>query len=272
MKEGYITEIFSSFQGEGPYAGRRQIFVRLAGCPLSCSYCDTAYARDPKPRFCTVFGTEDPVKRNDGSNSFGQAFLSKKRLIENPMPSAQVTDILKELNTPDLHSIAYTGGEPLLSASFVKAIAEETKKSAQKNFIETNGYSATAFASIAEYFDFASIDIKLRHHQAVEEKDYGNLYRNALDCIKIAVDKGIEAIVKVVVLKNTSKEELERICRDFSDLSIKFVLQPVTVPPHQQNADIVPSMEELFMLSETAGRFLDDVLVLPQLHKIMHIR
>jgi len=41
----YISEIFSSIQGEGYLAGRRQIFIRLAECNLECSYCDTDHAR-----------------------------------------------------------------------------------------------------------------------------------------------------------------------------------------------------------------------------------
>lgn len=39
-----ITEIFLSLQGEARDAGWPSVFVRLTGCPLRCSYCDTAYA------------------------------------------------------------------------------------------------------------------------------------------------------------------------------------------------------------------------------------
>ena len=36
-----IAEIFRSIQGEGHFAGTPCTFIRLAGCPLSCSFCDT---------------------------------------------------------------------------------------------------------------------------------------------------------------------------------------------------------------------------------------
>ena len=39
-----INEIFHSIQGESTWSGLPCVFVRLSGCPLRCTYCDTEYA------------------------------------------------------------------------------------------------------------------------------------------------------------------------------------------------------------------------------------
>lgn len=44
MSELRITEIFYSLQGESSTVGWPTVFIRLTGCPLRCTYCDTSYA------------------------------------------------------------------------------------------------------------------------------------------------------------------------------------------------------------------------------------
>ena len=44
MQKLKVNEIFYSLQGESSYVGLPTIFIRLTGCPMRCSYCDTAYA------------------------------------------------------------------------------------------------------------------------------------------------------------------------------------------------------------------------------------
>ncbi|MCK5661099.1 MAG: 7-carboxy-7-deazaguanine synthase QueE, partial [Methanosarcinales archaeon] len=50
----HIYEIFNSIQGEGPYVGMRQVFVRFCGCNLACEYCDTYESRKDVISNCSV--------------------------------------------------------------------------------------------------------------------------------------------------------------------------------------------------------------------------
>ena len=71
-----ITEIFASLQGESSRVGLPTVFVRLTGCPLRCTWCDTAYA----------FSGGSP---------------------------RSVDDILAEVARHGLRHVCVTGGEPL---------------------------------------------------------------------------------------------------------------------------------------------------------------
>ena len=96
-----VNEIFYSIQGEAKNSGKPTIFIRTAGCPFNCSYCDTEYAF------------------TDGK----QTKISK------------IISSLKKYNTK---YITVTGGEPLAQKN-INALLNELLKNSYIVSIETSG-------------------------------------------------------------------------------------------------------------------------------------
>jgi len=108
-----ITEIFKSIQGEGTRAGLRCIFVRLTGCNLRCTWCDTAYAFHGGKKM----SVEEVSARVDELAGRGEA-----------MPGSQASVPLVEL----------TGGEPLLQEE-IYPLAKKLVAAGYSVMIETSG-------------------------------------------------------------------------------------------------------------------------------------
>lgn len=53
-RELEVQEIFSTVQGEGPFAGEPAVFIRLAGCNLRCFWCDTEFESGTKKTLQTI--------------------------------------------------------------------------------------------------------------------------------------------------------------------------------------------------------------------------
>jgi 7-carboxy-7-deazaguanine synthase len=109
----FITEIFKSIQGEGTRAGLPCIFVRLTGCNLRCTWCDTAYAFHGGNRH-SVAEVLARVSELSGGNPSESAALAPLSLVE------------------------LTGGEPLLQAE-VYPLAEQLLARGYTVMIETSG-------------------------------------------------------------------------------------------------------------------------------------
>ncbi|MDQ2872159.1 MAG: 7-carboxy-7-deazaguanine synthase QueE [Candidatus Eremiobacteraeota bacterium] len=104
-----LAEIFYSVQGEGTFAGTPAVFVRLAGCNLACSFCDTDYA---VKFFASVSEVVDRVREAGG---------------ECPM-------------------VVLTGGEPLAQSETLALIAA-LRADGRRVHIESNGTIATELPS-----------------------------------------------------------------------------------------------------------------------------
>jgi len=245
---GFLGEIFSSFQGEGPLIGRRQVFVRTAGCNLSCSYCDSPGFSREVP-FC---GVEDP--------SVPALF----RQADNPVTPTWTMERVSALWTKGTHSVSITGGEPLCQPQFARALAESCAAEGRPVYFETNGFSKKRFSKLIRWIDFAAVDIKLPSSRATSKGRQGRLIEDELACIEEASKRGVVTIAKMVVLESTSKEEIARICPRLEGLDVLVVLQPASGLDR-------PGPEKLMDLFEAASEDLGEVVVIPQAHKMMGV-
>lgn len=96
-----VNEIFYSIQGESTYAGRPCVFVRLTGCNLRCTYCDTRYAYE------------------DGKE-------------------LEIEDIADRVSSYACGLVEVTGGEPLLQRD-TPMLVDRLLEHGHQVLLETNG-------------------------------------------------------------------------------------------------------------------------------------
>jgi 7-carboxy-7-deazaguanine synthase len=247
MAEAQLNEIFSSFQGEGLYVGERQIFVRFAGCNLTCQYCDSPQALLLTPTY--------KLEAAPGSHKFESR--------PNPLAGEQLIELVAALDKPAgvHHSLSLTGGEPLLQVDFLKEFLPELKKKVRLPvYLETNGVLPEHLNEVIESIDIIAMDLKLP--SATGLSPYWKEHKKFLEtaCLK-------ELFVKIVVTQGVGVKEIDgaaALIKEVDD-NIPLVLQPVS--PHGP-VKHRPTIEQIMALQVTAKRKLQTVRVIPQVHKL----
>ena len=100
-----VNEIFQSIQGEGVQIGAPTIFLRLFGCDLRCTWCDSMYA----------------VEGGDYQN-------------------IALEDIIRETESHNCKNICVTGGEPLLQQDALVTLVDILIQKKYNILLETSGH------------------------------------------------------------------------------------------------------------------------------------
>ena len=117
-----VVEIFNSIEGEGKRAGLPCTFIRLFGCNLNCSYCDSRYAWEEETGYYTVMS---------------------------------VPEIIETVRSYGCKNITITGGEPLIHTGIDKLLEALYDGDYYIN-IETNGsvFPKYGFSNLFYTMDF----------------------------------------------------------------------------------------------------------------------
>lgn len=202
-----VCEVFPSFQGEGVLAGVPQVFLRLGGCNLDCSYCDTPWARAESDT-CRVYGWEGLLET-----------------VTNPLDARLLAERVAALWESGMHSLSLTGGEPLLQAEGLAELLPVLRRRGMPVYLESNGTLPEKLAALLEWVDWIAMDLKLPYSQG--GKDYLEAQR---DFLRLASSRRL--FLKVVIEEGTPAGELERFLRVMAGVAegVPLVLQPVSLP------------------------------------------
>jgi 7-carboxy-7-deazaguanine synthase len=138
-----VNEIYLSLQGESTFAGLPCVFVRLTGCNLRCSYCDTAYAF------------------TEGRKLTPAEVLEQVRRLARPFNRAA-----PGVTPRALPLVEFTGGEPLLQAA-VLPVMRQLCDDQFTVLVETSGA-----------VDIAAVDPRVRRIMDLKCPSSGEVGRN----------------------------------------------------------------------------------------------
>lgn len=216
-----IKEVFISTQGEGPYIGHNQLFIRFCSCNLSCKFCDTDFTLDNQH---SVYSVEELCK-----------FINAEF----------------DLNT--VHSISYTGGEPLIHSNFLKEFLPRINHC---HYLETNATLSDKLIEVLDLIDIISADIKLPSATGIS-----GTFQKHEDFFRVArTNPALELFAKVVFDENITDEEILLTTSLAKKYDFQLILQPKTnLDGTLPNTAFLESIFEKFLKSYRDTRLIPQV-------------
>jgi len=230
-----LFEIFTSVEGEGILYGTKTLFVRLAGCPFTCFYCDTL----------------DALPLDSG----------KEYTLE------EACDLIDKELHDKTYKVNFTGGDPLIQHNAVAEMAKHVQSLKIPTYLESACFDSNKFNHILPFIDFVKIEFKTEDSDFVDSKHYPNLIENVLDCLRYSVSSKKITYIKIVVSSKTKVESFKKLLiAIFKTVSKKdlagFIIQPTYGISE-------PSLENLLNLYDLVYPYYNEVRIVPQLQKLM---
>lgn len=230
-----LFEIFTSVEGEGILYGTKTLFVRLAGCPFKCFYCDTP---DALP---LDSGTEYEIE--------------------------QACKMIEENLESNTYKVNFTGGDPLVQSDALAKMAQFVQSKNIPTYIESSCYDSEKFSKVIPFIDFVKIEFKTKDSEFVDSTHYPKLIQNAMDCLKNSVALKKRTYIKIVVSAKTKESDFtELLAKIFQAISKEDISGFIIQPTHGIEE---PSLKLLLKLYDLVHPYYEEVRIVPQLHKII---
>lgn len=241
-----IREIFCSVQGEGPYVGARQAFVRFSGCNLNCNYCDTNFENP---------GTCD-YEKVEGSGIFEK--------VQNPVSVEKLESLLQPFKK--LHSVSLTGGEPLLHADFIEKL-----KLPVPLYLESNMTLPEQARKLRENITYVAGDFKLPEALREIRPEARDVHvENTIECFRLLKkNDSRDCFCKIVVGRDTKPETVILAAESIASYVSCIILQPETpVGSAVRTPRFTQASVQTILKLQKSLLELADTRIIPQTHRM----
>lgn len=215
-----VNEIFETIQGEGNYTGTPSIFLRLQGCPVGCSWCDTKHTWEVQPELLIQLGdtTQKKADSDHWASSDAQGILA----------------LFKDRGYRARH-VVITGGEPCMYD--LNLLCELLHQHGYSTQIETSG----TFEILAPKDTWVTVSPKVNMKGG---------YPVLTSCLERANE------IKHPVAMEKHVEELKDLLQTFDTTGKYIYLQPISQKAKATKLAIEACMANNWRLSVQVHKYL----------------